>query len=381
MAPAAHRDVVRVGLGAAMGLGITAALVHLAQRAGWQDNWMLFAPLGATAVLIFAVHTGPLSQPWSCVIGNTVAALWALLVIAWVPASWAPAIAVGGAIVSMLLVRALHPSGGAVALLLALEAQHGVLHRWSYAFTPIALLTLVLVLLGVVYHRLSGKHYPLQTAPSTPQPQAPTLAVDALSQTDLQQLLARFDQDYNLTPQELGQLVHAAEEQAIARRFGRMRCAQVMTSALWICRPGDSLHTLAALFQQHPIKSLPVVDGDGRLLGVVSRHALLDWLWQPAPAQTHRQRSRWPWRRTTSATPPSPNAATLMQPAPLSVEDDTPVSALLATLAVQTVPFVAVLRAGRLVGLITRTDIMRILLQGNVAAPCTAPPVSPAPEA
>ena len=70
-----------------------------------------------------------------------------------------------------------------------------------------------------------------------------------------------------------------------------------------------------------------------------------------------------------------------MQPAPLSVEDDTPVSALLATLAVQTVPFVAVLRAGRLVGLITRTDIMRILLQGNAAAPWTARPVSPAPEA
>lgn len=224
MAPAARRDVVRVGLGAAIGLGITAALVHLAQRAGWQDNWMLFAPLGATAVLVFAVHTGPLSQPWSCVVGNTVA-------------------------------------------------------------------------------------------------------------------------------------------------------------ALWTCRPGDSLHTLAALFQQHPIKSMPVVDGDGRLLGVVSRHTLLDWLWQPAPAQTHRQRSRWPWRRTTSATPPSPNAATLMQPAPLSVEDDTPVSALLATLAVQTVPFVAVLHAGRLVGLITRTDIMRILLQGNAAAPWTARPVSPAPEA
>jgi CBS domain-containing membrane protein len=35
---------------------------------------------------------------------------------------------------------------------------------------------------------------------------------------------------------------------------------------------------------------------------------------------------------------------------------------LLEALAVHTVPFVAVLRQGQLVGLITRTDVMRILL-------------------
>ena len=51
-----------------------------------------------------------------------------------------------------------------------------------------------------------------------------------------------------------------------------------------------------------------------------------------------------------------------MQDAPLSVSDHTPVSHLLEALAVHTVPFVAVLRQGQLVGLITRTDVMRILL-------------------
>jgi CBS domain-containing membrane protein len=38
----------------------------------------------------------------------------------------------------MQITRALHPPGGAVALLLALEAQHGVLHGWSYALPPSA---------------------------------------------------------------------------------------------------------------------------------------------------------------------------------------------------------------------------------------------------
>ncbi|ANY61756.1 hypothetical protein MA05_06075 [Comamonas aquatica] len=178
-------------------------------------------------------------------------------------------------------------------------------------------------------------------------------------------VLARFDQDYNLTPQELGQLVRAAEEQAIARRFGSVTCGQVMTSALWTCRPGDDLGRLAAQFQQHPIKSLPVVDDAGRLLGVVARSALFDWLWQQqqGDASDRRQRRTWRlWGKKPPASTPA-RAADLMQDAPLSVEDHTPVSHLLEALAVHTVPFVAVLRQGQLVGLITRTDVMRILLR------------------
>lgn len=357
--------MLRVGLGATLGLGIVAALVQLAQLGGWQGGRSLFAPLGATAVLVFAVHTGPLSQPWSCVVGNTVAALWALLVLAWVPAGWAPAIAVGGAIAAMQLTRSLHPPGGAVALLLVLEAQHGVHHGWSYAFVPIALLTLMLVLLGMAYHRAWGKHYPLQaTAPAPAAKKPQHLPSDNLSDADLQALLARFDQDYNLTPQELGQLVRAAEEQAIARRLGSVTCEQVMTSGLWTCQPGDSLATLAAQFKQHPIKSLPVVDGTGRLLGVVARSALFDWLMQQQSPDAPERRQRRTWRLWGKKPQPplSASAADLMEDAPLSVEADTPLSRLLEALAEHTVPFVAVLRQGQLVGIITRTNVMRILM-------------------
>lgn len=375
VAPAARLDVLRVGGGAGLGLALAALLVQLAAWAGWQGSWALFAPLGATAVLVFAVHTGPLSQPWSCVVGNTVAALWALLVIACWPATgpaWLlPAVAVGGAIACMQLSRSLHPPGGAVALLLALEAQHGVHHGWSYALLPIGLLTLLLVLLGMAYHRAWGKHYPLQVAAPTPVAKAQHLPADDLSDADLQALLARFDQDYNLTAQELGQLVRAAEEQAIARRFGSVRCDQVMTSALWTCRPGDGLDQLAAQFQQHPIKSLPVLDDTGRLLGVVARASLFDWLWaqsqQRVPSAADGGWRPWHlWRKPPASNPAADqprSAADLMQDAPLSVQDSTPVAELLEALAQHTVPFVAVLRAGKLVGLITRTDIMRILLR------------------
>lgn len=369
VAPAARLDVLRVGLGAVLGLAIAAVLVQLALWRGVQGGWTLFAPLGATAVLVFAVHTGPLSQPWSCVVGNTVSALWALLVVACWPSQapdWLlPAVAVGGAVAGMQLTRALHPPGGAVALLLVLEAQHGVHHSWSYAFLPIGLLTLALVLVGVAYHRAWGKHYPLQVAaPQAAGKKELHLQSDGLSNADLQALLARFDQDYNLTPQELGQLVRAAEEQAISRRLGSVTCAQVMTAALWTCRPTDNVDKLAAQFRQHPIKSLPVTDAQGHLLGVVARSALFDWLWQQQPhARDKQSRSIWRlWGRKPAAAA-SVHAAALMEDAPLSVEDHTPVLHLLETLSQHSVPFVAVLRQGKLVGILTRTDVMRILME------------------
>lgn len=363
VAPAARKDMARVGLGAMLGLGLAMLLVFEAQHVGLATGLNLFAPLGASAVLLFAVHTSPLAQPWSCVVGNVVSGLWAWLVVQYLPLEWAPAVAVGGAIMVMQWTRSLHPPGGAVALLWALEAQNGQAHGWSYALWPIGVLTLGLVLAAMVYHRLWGKTYPLQPqAPARPQ-SAPHWPAMDLSTADLQALLSRFDQGNNLTADELGQLVLAAEEQAIARRFGSVACGQVMTAQLWTCPPDASLDSLAAKFQQHPIKSLPVVDAHGQLLGVVARSTLLDWVWQQRSnvAQRRQQRIWRLWGKKPAQT--SACAAELMQDAPLCVQDSTPVAALLETLAQHAVPFVAVLRGEKLVGLITRTDIMRLLLQ------------------
>ena len=361
VAPATRQDVWRVGLGGMLGLALASLLVWGCQQLGIPAGLNLFAPLGASAVLLFAVHTSPLAQPWSCVVGNTVAGLWTWLVVSCVPLDWAPALAVGGAIMVMQLTRSLHPPGGAVALLWALDAQHGTVHGWTYALWPIGVLTLCLVLVAIVYHRVCGKRYPLQpVAMSTAGMQQ--LPTKALSEADLQALLSRFDQSNNLTAQELQQLVLAAEEQAIARRFGSVHCGQLMTTAMWTCSPRESLASLAAKVQQQPSKRLPVVGVQGELLGVVARSALLDWLWQQRGnvAQRRQQRVWRLWGKKPAQ--PTACAADLMADAPLCVQDSTPVSQLLAVLAEHAVPFVAVLRQGRLVGLITRTDIMRLLL-------------------
>ena len=142
----APADMWRVAMGSIVGMGLATALVWLAHAGTWDLPLRLFAPLGATAVLLFAVPTSPLAQPWSCVVGNTVSALWALFVLQWCPPQLAPALAVGGAIGCMLLTRSLHPPGGAMALLTVLNAKASLAAGWMLPFLPVGALTLGLVL-------------------------------------------------------------------------------------------------------------------------------------------------------------------------------------------------------------------------------------------
>ena len=65
VAPATRQDVWRVGLGGMLGLALASLLVRGCQQLGIPAGLNLFAPLGASAVLLFAVHTSPLAQPWS----------------------------------------------------------------------------------------------------------------------------------------------------------------------------------------------------------------------------------------------------------------------------------------------------------------------------
>ncbi|MGR3633416.1 MAG: HPP family protein [Limimaricola soesokkakensis] len=115
---------------------------------GGQVN--LVAPLGATAVLVFCVPNSPLAQPWSAVVGNVTSALIALLAIRFVPAPWASGVAVGAAIAAMMVMRALHPPGSAVALLMALDPAPVLEAGPIFALMPVGVTTAALVLAAIV---------------------------------------------------------------------------------------------------------------------------------------------------------------------------------------------------------------------------------------
>lgn len=342
-------EQLRAGLGATVGIGLCAAMVQIGVKLGVSSLYLI-APLGATAVLVFCVPNSPLAQPWSAIVGNTSAALIAWLAVHLLPGDWMVGVAVGASIITMMMLRALHPPGGAVALLTALDPAPAVQFGPLFALTPVGLMTAALVLIGVAYNRITGRMYPFRQPVSDGSRKAtPRLG---LSNEQLGQLLDRFNQATNLGIVDLGRLLAAAEAEAAQHRFDGTTCADIMTRNLITVRPDTTLTEAARLFKSHAIKSLPVVDQRMKLHGLVLQSDLLNSLVPQAIKPAWRQRSS------------RKKVMHVMRGADRAVPYDMPVGAMLNRLAVNGSEVIPVIRDGHLVGILTRSDIIRLLLSG-----------------
>lgn len=202
-------------IGATVGIALT-IVVSAALPLSASDLPIIVAPLGASAVLVFAVPTSPLAQPWSVVGGNILSTLFGVAAYRVVPdATIAAGMAVGGAILVMSLCRCLHPPGGAAALTAVIGSQGIHAAGYHFAFAPVAINSIALVALGMVFHRATGRHYPHRPA-WPPQPAAPS----PLHAADIDAALADMHESFDIAREDLDALLAHAERHA-ALRAGR----------------------------------------------------------------------------------------------------------------------------------------------------------------
>ncbi|MGB1110865.1 MAG: HPP family protein [Gammaproteobacteria bacterium] len=154
------------GLGGLVGLAL---VLFIAQSTlGLESAAALVASMGASAVLLFAVPHGPLSQPWPLLGGHTLSALIGVACAQWLPeANLAAVLAVGLAIGSMQVLRCIHPPGGATAL--SAVVGGGAVHDlgFMYVLTPVLLNALCLVLVAFLFNApLSWRRYPAAWKPN-----------------------------------------------------------------------------------------------------------------------------------------------------------------------------------------------------------------------
>ena len=181
---------------------------------------LVVAPIGASAVLIFAVPTSPLAQPWPVIGGNVISACVGLCVAWAVPdVTLAAALAVALAIAVMSVTRSLHPPGGAVALTAALGGS--AVAKWGYLFPliPVGVNSLALVALGVAFHALSRRSYPHRVA-RTELNKLPKGATPPFSAADIDEALSQMGETFDIARDDLDRLLQYAEANA-ARRQAR----------------------------------------------------------------------------------------------------------------------------------------------------------------
>ncbi len=261
------RERVRVAMGAALGIAVTAVLSHWAGRAlGPAWPWLV-APMGASAVLVFGVSSSPMAQPWAVVASHTSAALVGVACAhTRAPPEVAGMVAVGVSIGVMFALRCMHPPAGGTALMMTL----GMPTDPMLALFPVALNATLLVLTGVVYHRATRHRYPHgQGMPSE------RVRPESSLEAELDAVLARYNQVLDITREDLVALLHQTQLQAYQHKLERIVCADIMTRDLITVEASVTRTHAWTLLQQHNIKALPVVDGHRRLVGILTRADLM----------------------------------------------------------------------------------------------------------
>lgn len=144
----------RAGLCALVGLMVTGFVSTIALGSS-ADVPLLVAPMGAAAVLLFAVEKSPLARPWNVIGGNMLSALVGVTVAALVGnLVLASGLACGGAIIVMMLLRCVHPPGGAVAMTAVLGGPSIQSAGYGFVFWPVGINCVLLLLMAILITRL-----------------------------------------------------------------------------------------------------------------------------------------------------------------------------------------------------------------------------------
>lgn len=200
-----HSEKLISGLGGF--LAILAILFISHQFLALPDTLAVVASMGASAVLLFAVPHGPLSQPWPLIGGNVISAFigvsCALLID---PPILAASTAVGAAITVMYYLKCIHPPGGATALTAVMGGES--IHALGYEFllTPVLLNVLSILAIAVLFNAFfHWRRYPSywhqqQNRPSSPRD-------DGFSHTDFLNALKEIDSFVDINEYDLRRIL------------------------------------------------------------------------------------------------------------------------------------------------------------------------------
>jgi CBS domain-containing membrane protein len=206
-----HREKLISGLGGFIGILLILIITRQFVEAG--DAGLIVASLGASAVLLFAVPHGPLSQPWALGCGHLVSALIGVSCYLLIPDLFiAAAAAVGLAIAAMYYLRCIHPPGGATALT-AVVAGSGV-HSLGYQYlvTPVLINVAVIFAVAIVFNYLfPWRRYPMAMMPHSRKAARRDKAVkEVLSREDLEYAMQQMNLYVDVSHEDLEQIYQLA---------------------------------------------------------------------------------------------------------------------------------------------------------------------------
>lgn len=326
---------------------------------------VVIASMGASTVILFATPHSPLAQPWPLIGGHLISAFIGVTCAKLVPEVWlAAALAVSLAILAMHFTHSLHPPGGASALLPVLGNHYVHADGYHFILAPVGLnVLLILSMALLVNNLLPGHRYPARPYPGKdkrhrhddPSP----LRRLGIEKDDLHQALRDMDIYLDVSEEDLNQVYGRAGVHAFRRKMGNILCRDIMSRDVVTAEPATSLEEVWTRLHFHQLKAVPVVDDARRVAGVIT---LTDFV-----RRANVKRYGGLREKLTGLFRKAAVAGQIMASPVVTVREDSHMVELIPLLTDKGFHSIPVVDGeGRLVGMVTQTDLIAALYTGGV---------------
>ena len=339
------KDRLICAVGALLGLGLSSLISWIALNG---FNAWYIAPMGASAVLLFAVAASPLAQPWNVVVGNTIAGVIGVSCALWIPnLTIAFSVAVALSIFLMMTTDSLHPPSGAVAITAVLGG--GEVHNLGYAFVlyPVLLNSILLLIIAVIFNRFMGKQYPQKAQINTRSADPTALQKVSVQPKDIQQVLAKQTELIDISEYDLQHIILEAQYLADARKPETYTCGDIMTKDVICLYENDEVKDVLAKFKQINLMSLPVVNTQNILIGTLALYDVMECF-------NREPDMKFAWGNQVQD---------IMSKKVITVKPDQSIQTLIPYFVEHSFNYIPVVENKKLIGIISRADMIAVLNQ------------------
>ncbi|MBD9434659.1 HPP family protein [Pseudoxanthomonas sp. PXM03] len=209
------------GIGALLGILAVYGLTrwtfpeHAASAVG---GALMVTSMGASAVLLFAVPQGALSQPWAVVGGHLLSAVIGVSCQKLFPGhAWTAALAVGLAVLGMYYLRCIHPPGGATALAAVIGGPDVHALGYHYLLMPVLINVVAILSMAIAFNALfPWRRYPahLHRRRQASRITQPAQRQFELTQEDFSAAMEQLNSYVDITTENLTELLELAKQHA-----------------------------------------------------------------------------------------------------------------------------------------------------------------------
>jgi CBS domain-containing membrane protein len=243
---------------------------------------------------------------------------------------------------------------------------------------PVLVDCLLIVLAAMAYNNLTGRRYPHSQQLAHPNPHAtkdevPTVRF-GFQPEDLDAVLRQYNQELDISRDDLEELFLKTEMRAYQRRFGIITCGDIMSKDVVTAEFATPLADAWREMRRHRIAAVPVLNRVRRVIGIVTTS---DFMTHGGLDDYHGMRRQLrdflrPSGTTHSEKPEVVGQIMVRHPRTASI--DTPITELVPLMADSGFHHIPVIdHEERFAGIVTQSDVVAALYARNALSASTGP--------